>query len=258
MAPRMVRKLEVGRRPAWNVSGGLAIAAGLGVALLLLGSVAASPLTVAKYAVTDTSPYSGTEYGLVFDEIKGCGTTTAIPVLPFFNLTTGHATESVQETAHSCGSHNGSAEVEAEAEFITSPFTVTTGLYHLTINWVANFTVKLAATPGSSGTQAAEGGFAEIEDAELLDLTNGSAFYASNVPSESVYIQSSTFAHAYPHLHQTGFINATLASTHSYEVIVDVTASVYVFATPGASTASASMNMGSGGRGALLSSIIIK
>jgi len=258
MASRTVEQSEIGRRPSWRLSGGLAIAAVVGVAMLFVGSAAASPLTLAKFAVTDKSPYSGTAYGYLFDAIKGCGTTTSVPVLPFFNLTKGRAIESVAETAHSCSTQNGSAEVEAEAEFVSSPFLVTTGLHHVSINWVANFSVKLAASAGSSGSQAAEGGFSEFVDAELVDLTNGSAFYPSINPSTSVYIQSGTFSQAYPHVHQTDYINATLSSTHSYELIVDVTASAYVFVTPGTSTASASLNMGSGGRGASLSSIVIK
>jgi hypothetical protein len=258
MGSRRGRDLGARQRRSWPIGGSLLVATVIGVALLFVGNAAAAPLTNAKYAGTNKAPYSGREYGDVFDDDTGCGTSIAVPVLPIFNLTTGYANESVQETAHSCGSHNASAEVEAEAEFITTSFTVTTGLHHVTINWVADFSVKLAASPGSSGTQAAEGGFAEFENAELLDLTNGSAFYSSNVPSVTVYIQSGTYSHVYPHVHQTGYINATLTSAHSYELIVDVVASVYVFATPGSSSASASMNMGSAGRDAVLSSIIIK
>ena len=258
MESRTRRASGVGSRTTWLIGRGLGIAAVLGVALLFVGSAAASPLSVPKYATTDKAPYSGTEAGFVFLETAGCGTTSAVPVLPSFNLTTGYATESVQETARSCGSHNGSAEVEAEAEFLTASFAVTTGLHRITINWVENFSVKLAATKGSSGTQTAEAGFAGFENAELVDLTNGSAVQASNVPEITNYIQSGSYTHVYPRLHETSYINATLSSTHSYELIVDVTASVFVFVTPGASSASASMNLGSAGREAQLASILIK
>jgi hypothetical protein len=241
------------KRHGW-MGGGLGIAAVLGVILLFPGSSVAGIVQNTVIPTTLKAPFSGLEYGYIFDSQAGCGTTIGVPVLPFFNLTTGQAHASVKETAKSCGTKNGSADVEAFPELLITSFTTTAGLHHIVARWVATFSVALAASAGSSPQQA-EAGFGVSENLELLDLTSGSNYVPSVLPIVSVYILTGTYSHTYMKVHQTDYLNVTLSSTDSYEMFVDLVATTYVFVTPGTCTASASLNIGSGSNHGVLSSV---
>ena len=234
--------------------GGLGIATILGVVLLFPGSSAATVVQNTTIATTLKAPYSGLEYGYIFDSQTGCGTTIGVPVLPSFNLTTGQAHASVKETARSCGTKNASADIEAFPELLITSFTTSAGLHHIVARWVATLSVALAASAGAAPQQA-EAGFAVYESLELSDLTTGMDYFPSILPTVSVYILTGTYAQTYTKVHQTDYLNVTLSSTHSYEMFVDLVATTYVFATPGTCTATASLNIGSGSNHAVLSSV---
>lgn len=252
---------EAESRPRWErrVGGGLAIAAAIGVALLFLGSAAATPVGVAAASVTDKAPYTGVESSNEFGLLSGsggpiCGVAESFLVAPFFNLTTGHANESVKATAHSCGPGTSFAEPEEMAGFTSASYTTTSGMHHIKATWTIDLSAKLVATPGGP-SQTAEAYFIVTTQLYLLDLTNSSVFDQANYPYLIYEITSGTYSHVYPKVVQELYLNATLVKSHSYEFGVFVYLTVYASVSPGTSSASASANMGSGGRNAFLSSV---
>ena len=169
-------------------------------------------------------------------------------------MTTGIANESVKATARSCGNVDSSVGVDEIIQFETTSFSVAkTGLHHLKAIWVLNFSVSLRATSGAA-PQSAGAAFAVLSEIELENETTG--VYVNVVSSGLSYgISSGTYAHSYPHLHEPVDLNLTLVAGDQYAVFVYVTAGVSATVTPGTCNASASLNMGSGGRDAVLSSI---
>ena len=256
MSLKKAGKMEALPKRFGRVSGGLGIAAAMVVVLLFVGSAAAAPAISAASTVTYKAPYSGAAYGTINDYSTGCGVAMSAPVLPVMNLTSGYAFESVKASARSCGGQNGTGNVQAVESFFSSTFNATTkGLHRWTSEWVANFSVKLKATPGGP-TQPAMAGFAVNANFQLIDTTNGSEFFPSTVPIVELYISTGTYSHSYAHLHQVVQLNVTLAKGHTYLFIAEMSIYVYVAVSPGASTASASVNMGSNGRNAFLESVI--
>lgn len=252
---------KMGNRLGWGrrAAGGLAVAAAIGVALLFIGSAAATPVSAAAASMTDKPPYSGLEASNDFGLLSGsggpiCGVAESFVLAPFFNMTTGHANESVKATAHSCGPGTSWASPEEAAGFDSSNFTTTSGMHHIKATWVIDLSAKLVATPGSP-SQSAESYFIVDTQLYLLDLTNASVFDQANYPFLVFSITSGTYSHTYPKVVQTVFLNATLAKGHIYEFGVFVYLDVYASVSPGTSSASASANMGSGGRNAFLSSV---
>jgi len=246
-----------GMRPNWKARTRhhAWIAALAGLVVLFVGNAAAAPMMVAAADARYSAPYTGQGYGSVNDYSTGCGVAMSAPVLPTFNVTTGRTYESVKSTASSCGTQNGTGNVQAIESYFSLPITIhSSGLHKWISQWVADFSVKLAASPGSP-SQEAQAGFSENENFELLDLTNGSAFFPTTVPYVSTYISSGTYSIEYSHLHQSVYLNATLAKGHMYEFVAEIYIYVYVLVTPGTSTASAYVNMGSDGRHAVLESV---
>ena len=232
------------------------VAAAVGVVLMFVGSAAAASTAATATPVTYKAPYSGTEFDDLWDYLGGsggpiCGVAGTFPVLPFFNLTTGYANESVKATAKSCGTGTNFAEPEALAGFESNSITGVSGLRHVKASWVWDFSVKLVAAP-STGSSA-EAYFVVGGSIYLYDETNGSIWF-SNFPTVDNFISSGTYSHVYKD-HESMYVNATLNKTHSYDFVVEVWIGLEAEVSPGTSTASAAVNMGSGGRSAFLVSV---
>ncbi|MGC2035565.1 MAG: hypothetical protein WA761_09010 [Thermoplasmata archaeon] len=196
-------------------------------------------------------PYSGTENGYVSDTLSGCEISASTPVLPFFNLTTGHATESAKVAARSCGTANSSAFINLVATYTGRPFTPTAGVSHFKQNWVLDLVSKLMVTPGSGAPYAL---FSVDLSFQLADLTQGGTSSGGTV-TLSNEIFSGSYSQGHTGLHRSTYYNVTLNATHSYQFVAQIQISVGVFAPPGSNSASAFVNMGSGGRNAFLASI---
>jgi len=248
-------------RPNWHgrIGVSLGLAAAIGVALLFVGSVAAAPVATAAASVTYRAPYSGTEASNEFGLLSGsggpiCGVAEYFPLAPFFYLYAGVANESVKATAQSCGPGTSFASPEAMAGFDSANFTTTSGTHHIKATWNFDLSVKLVATPGSP-SQTANAYFFLSTQAYLIDLTNGSLFNQDNSPYFTHEITSGTYSHHFSKIVLSTYVNATLVKTHSYELGVFEYLNVYASVSPGASSAYAFVNMGSGGRSAALVSV---
>jgi len=241
---------------AW--SGVWAVAAVV-VALLFVASASASPLAGAARSFTDKPPYAGVENSNEFGLLSGsggpiCGVTEKFPVSPYFNLTTGHANLSVKATAVSCGPGTSFASPEEDAGFGSANFTTTSGTHDIKVTWDFDFTVRLLATPGGPSQSALA--YAEITtQLYLIDVTNGSFFSQDNSPYSLYEITSGTYDHTFHRVIQTLYLNATLAKGDEYSLSTYVYLNAYASVSPGASSASAWANMGSGGRSAFLPSL---
>jgi hypothetical protein len=252
---------RMGTLPKWHrrIGASVGLAAVIGVALLFVGSVAAAPVTTAAASVTYRAPYSGTEDSNEFGLLSGtggpiCGVTESFPLAPFFNLTTGLASESVKATARSCGPGTSFASPEAMAGFVSANFTATSGAHHIKATWFLDLWVKLLATPGSP-SQTADASFIITTQLYLIDLTNGSLFNSANSPYFTYGITSGAYSHHYSKIVLPLYLNATLVKTHLYEFGVFEYLNVYASVSPGVNSAYALANMGSGGRDAFLASV---
>ena len=233
---------------------GLGISAAVALVVLLVGNAAAAPVTAKKTSVTDEAPYSGSEYTVLIIEPSGCGTGVSLPVLPYFDLSTGIALESVGATAVSCGSANSTVYAESAAGLVSTSFKAKAGTDTVTSSWLLSFSVDLVATHGT-GTEAAHAEFAVFLEFELLDVTTNSVIYQSNYPELYDEITTGTYTHTYTDIPETVDIYSSLVKGQMYEYEAVALAAVLVFVTPGSDSASASVTMGSGAEGATLSSL---
>lgn len=231
----------------------VSILAAVGVVALLVGTAAATPVAAGTTTVTYVAPYSGTEYTVLILEPTGCGLGVSLPVLPLFDLTDGVALESAGATAHSCGSANSTLYVEAAAGVTSGTFTTKAGAHHLTANWDLDLSARLSVTHGSSGSARAE--FAVFFEFLLFDRTSGTTMYQNSYPDLYDIITSGTYSHSYPQVSESVYLNATLDKGHSYAFEAVALIVVTVFVKDVSSSASASVNLGSGSKGATLTSV---
>jgi hypothetical protein len=251
------RTARAGSKWRRRIGSSVGIAAVFGIAMLMAGGVAAWGIPPSDPPIK--APYYGLEASDVLDQLSGsggpiCGVSGSFPVMPFFNLTTGHFYETATAKAQSCGPGSSFAYPEADAGFISNNNTTTSGLHHIKANLIADFAVSLVATPGST-TQSAEAFFIETTELYVIDATNGSAWENYNGPYVVVQITSGTFHHHYIGLHQTVELNATLVKGHEYYFGVFLNIGAYAGVSPGDSTAYATINMGSFYKNAVLSSV---
>ncbi len=224
------------------------------VALVFVGSSAAAPLSTTRASPPTRAPFSGTEFGIFTGESSGCGVASTFPVLPFFNLTTGVANGSVKATARSCGSTNSTVFSFEIDEFESAAFRVpSTGTYQLKASWVLSFATTLKATSGAVSEYAAAE-FIVTATVEVLNVSSGAYTYGTD-SSETHSITTGTYTHTYVKLHTSAFLNLTLDKADQYNVLTFVEITALADTTPGTSSASALVNMGSSGKDAILTSI---
>jgi hypothetical protein len=236
-----------------HVFAGTWILAALGIAILLVGTPSATAAVSPAGTSVHTAPYSGAESASFIGEPIGCGGSLSLPVLPYLNMTSGQAFESIQTSAKSCGTTNTTVYLESATGFTSTPFTTSAELHRLSANWMLNFTVKLVAKPGAS--QSARAQFAVYFEFQLIDRTTETMYYQNNYPELYSIVSSGTYSHTYTSVSESVYLNATLVKGHSYEYVVQALAAVEVFVMHGTSSASASVNMGSAGRNAFLASV---
>jgi hypothetical protein len=235
----------------------ISVAGVVGIAVLLVSSAAASAALTPRPSAPLTAPYTGTETAYAVVLLGGtngpiCGVAGSFPVSPFFNTTTGYANMSAKATSASCGPGTSDASAMAQAGFTSSPITGLSGLHHMKVNWVLDFSVKLSST--APGTSTAEVYFYVETSAWIYDVNNGTTFFQQNYPEVNVGFTSGTYTHSYK-VHQTDYNNATLVKKHSYLIEVFVTIGAFASVPPGSSTASALVNMGSNNKHGYLTSI---
>jgi hypothetical protein len=249
---------ECSRGPGMFRSG-LGVVGAIAVVVLFLGSAAAAPAIVARPAATFAPPYSGVEATNIFGELSGtggpiCGVAESFPVDPSFNLMTGISNQSVKATARSCGPGTSFASPEESAGFLSSNFTTSSGLHRMKATWILDFAVRLVATPGG-GSQSAVADYAVTTQFYIDDLTNYSVVNANYTAYSIVQITSGTYTHHFLSLHLADELNATLVKGHVYQVVVALYVGAYASVSPGTSSASAWINMGSAGRSGFLASV---
>lgn len=224
------------------------------VMILLASNAVAAPTGTGKATVKYVPPYSGSAFTTQVYVHSGCDVSGAKLVHPVFNLTTGRALDSTQATAVTCGSANSSADISVGAGFDSTSFTSLAGLYGFVAHWSLTFSVILAATPGSA-SQAAEAHYYVVGWLGVEDLTNHTIVYGSWVTGYA--ISSGTFSQSYSNLHASVYLNTTLVTSDVYELVIYITTESAASAStgPGAGYAIASVNMGSGGEHAVLTSV---
>jgi hypothetical protein len=228
-----------------EATGGVALV----VFLLTAATAGAAPVAAAG---THTAPYAGQANQAVFWSNQGCGTSFALKKLPEFNLTTGRFVASESARSKTCGSSGSSLFGEVEGSYGSPQFAVSNGTYSVGVHWKVVDSIALAAVSGAGGITAGSyvivGAYAELED-----VTNGSTWQFGN---ESTYYANSTSAtsEGYDYaLHFSGRYH--LVAGQEYEIVTGVYAEVNTFVNGAKSSASASVNLGTSGDRATMTSI---
>jgi hypothetical protein len=230
---------------------------GVGVLFALAALVVLAPLASAAPLLTLKTPFSGTPIAAVSAGFGGCGASASWARAPFFNLTTGHGVLSAMGKAVACGSTLSDASVYAYTGYYSSTFTLGSGGHHkLTETWVLSYSIDLVATPGGP-THPASSTSDVYLDSYIYDTTNHT--YISPVHAANLYnsISTGSLVKTFTGVHFVGYLNGTFAAGHVYYVVAEIVVEAYVTAGPGSGSASALVNMGTAGKHAVLSSIVI-
>jgi hypothetical protein len=227
-----------------------AVAAATLVVLLLLGATAAASSVFAS--TVRTAPYAGAANQDAFWSDQGCNTSFSVSKLPEFSLSKGTFVGREAASATTCGASNSSMFGEIQGSYATSEFTVTNGSYAVAADWAIKDSISLAATSGAGGITA--GSYAIVGAyAELEDVTNGTTWVFGDA---STFYLNSTSPSTHSHSYALGF-NTTLhlvAGQH-YELVTGIYAEVNTFVNGAKSSATASVNLGSSGKKATLTSV---
>jgi hypothetical protein len=171
---------------------GLTVAAVRGV-LVVFGSASEAPTSIAASTHKHVAPYTGNETDLVFAEATGGGTTMALPVSPFFDLTSGHGVQSAKATSRPCAGANSSLSIDSFAGLMTNPSTGTTGTYHFRVSWMMSFSVQLQVVPGAA-SELPSAFFYVFADSEV-SAAIGTTYFPNNSPLVTQTIFSGSFSH---------------------------------------------------------------
>lgn len=223
--------------------------------LVLLSPIASAESTHAS-SVTLTKPYAGTTIGVGLFFTQGCGSTVSLLATPSFNLTTGVLTQGAGAATKSCGSALSVVDFTLGEEFESShTFSTTTGKHTVSVFWNLKYKVSLAAKSGGKG-QKAEAVAEVVTEAYLYNLTTGyTTVFAGS--SASYVNTSSPTTHSYTVSISDTNATVPFVAADTYEVETDVATLVLAEVTAGKCTASASLNMGTSGEQATLTSIVI-
>jgi hypothetical protein len=210
------------------------------IVVLLLAPATASPVrTLTKF--TRTAPYLGNESAAMSGVPHGCGNSISFTP-PFFNVTSGKATEQEKSSSVPCAGQNSSTIFIEYAGLQTLSFTVTSGKYTIKANWVASFSVKLHVASGTS-TLAPFASYYEWIVAQVF-AANGTVYYPSHYSELTKTVTGSgSYSHSYKNVTQSAFVNATLTSGQTYYLMLWIATQVGTWATPGTSSTSASVSM---------------
>lgn len=217
--------------------------------VLTAASAAATPIAAVS---THKAPYSGEANQIAFWANQGCGTTFSLKKLPELNLTMGTFVGSESASAKTCGSTNGSMFGEIEGSYGAPQFTISAGTYVVATDWLIKDTIDLAAASGAGGITA--GSYAVVGAYALLeDVTNGTTWEFGNA---SAYYGNSTSATSHSYSYALDFSRTfKLVAGQHYELVTGIYAEVNTFVDGTKSSASASVNLGTSGKKATLSSV---
>ncbi len=230
------------RRAAFGSIGAGAVVA---VALIMLvGSAAAAPVTAAKATTVDKAPYAGEGSGSLDIFTQGCGYTGTAPVLPSVDNLTGQGVASVKVSAPSCGSSNSSDVALAELSVWSGVLSGLSGTHNVSAHFSLSYVLHLAAKAGGA-TQSAESIGEVYVTLWMFDVTKNTYSY-SNAVGVFQLITSGTYSHTYTNQKLVPYFDFSFKSSHSYEWEADVELQLYALSSPGSSTASSSINMGTG------------
>ena len=246
---------RLGKRHARSVTYGSGVAAVL-LGLMVLVSPLATATPVPAKSVTLTAPYVAQSQAYGFLDGSGCGYTVAFPVAPVFNVTNGVFSGSVKLTEKSCGSDENYAEVELAAYFVGGQsFQVkSNGTYSATVHWTLKYSVSLAGHSGGSG-QFGDSGTTVSVSAYLEDTTNETEVLIGGA-SEQYANSSSPTTHSYTEKLTVTDSTLELVAGHMYFISPNISVYVDTEVSAGKSSASVSVNMGSGGESGTLTSIV--
>ena len=234
-----------------RISAAYAVVGGVVLVALLLTSAGAAATPVATVR-THTAPYTGQANQAAFWSDQGCGTSFSVKKLPEFNLTAGTFVGSELAKVATCGSAGSSLFGELEGSYATSAFKVSNGTYTVGADWKIRDTIALAAASGGSGITAGSsaivGAYAVLED-----VTNGTSWEFGNA---SAYYGNSTAPTSHNYTYSLKFTaRFHMVAGHEYEIVTGVYAEVNVYVNGSKDTASASLNLGTSGKKAILSSV---
>jgi hypothetical protein len=222
----------------------------VGVVVLASPMTAAAP-TLSRSSSTHKAPYAGTPLSEVITYLYGCGKYST-PVYPSFNLTTGRTVGSVSVSMTSCGKNNETGDVYFVSGLGSGrAFGSSTGDHKVTARWSLSDSISLSAQSGGPGQYASAVAYVGVF-AFVYDQTNESYL---NVGSKlTTYANASAPSTTNYTYHVTLSSSLFLVKGHSYVVETYVLVEVLVNLSPGSSSASASVNMGSAGKQAALTS----
>ncbi len=222
------------------------------IGLLVASAPFASATPTGKASTTVAAPFGGYPAVAVTWAGYGCGFKESVPKAPTFDITTGIARGRGSDSIASCGSLNDTIIVLVESAVAdATTFTTTTGPHHIVIRSTFTYTVDLTATPGGAGQSA------------LAYVLIGVGASVGIVGSTTGYnLSTSTFANATVR----GTFSGTFTDSATLSGTLNLTAGVtygvnfgfelYILSqvSPGASSASASVNMATlGDHGKLIS-----
>jgi len=222
----------------------------------------ASPLVAASSGgLTFAAPYKGaTAIHLRDPTVQGCGATLNIPVPAAFNLATGKAVGKAVASSTACASADSQASYDGTMGLQGLAFTASaSGKF----NVVAHWTVSWNAAESMNGAAANAGSQATVEIflvAKLTDVTAGTTkvgatvFIVQNDLQSASSYQKSAVNAAY----SASVGGVSLVAGHHYTIYAVISFSAQVAVpqgSPSASWVTASVDLGSTGHGASLSSI---
>jgi hypothetical protein len=242
------------RRAAVRTGGG--VVAALALVVVLVGSASGAPALAGAGPVTKTwtAPYTASQFGILIASLGGCSS-VGLQVSPFFNVTSGLAYVSDNASARSCPGTNSTVFWEMDAVLESAAFTTTTGVHHVKASWSLNFVVDLAAHRGKT-SQNATASYELAASLELVDLTTDTDVIGNITNALFTHtIYTGTYSHTYLKDPVTSYFNGTLSKKDRYAFEAYVFNDLDVSVTPGSSSASASVNLGSAGNDAVLKSV---
>jgi hypothetical protein len=238
------------RRTGWLRRAGFGGVVALAVALLMVlpSAVATTPLLYLK------APYSGTNSGSEVARFGGvCAGTSSFARSPVFNLTHGRAYTVAEAQMPGCAS-SASVLAYESAGFASATFTLPSGHHSIKAKWTVSFSIDLVATPGPTPQSASAYVDVNVDD-YVYDETNNTYIGPTHIPSLDYSISTGSYVKSYTNQVLVAYANGTFASGHDYEVSVVITVIAYASVTGGASSASAKVNAGTGGKAATLNVI---
>ena len=230
-------------------------------AMVLLPVSSAGPVGAGQAAktVTVTAPYPGTSYDYAGFDLTGvCGFSWSIPTTPHFNNTSGIFKGAVTAGVSSCGGVEDYIATYMAGALDPSglSFTVpSTGKYSVVLHWI--FHIKYTVSATSTGSDSAYASVYLYDDSWVENQTTTLNTIFSTHPS--IFASTTSGAHTVGITHHlTAYLNGTYRAGDTYVIFPWIYGNVWAQVTPGTGSAGAyaSLDVGSGGYAATLTSVV--